>query len=98
MDLVVAITLGSCMQIALFLTPFLVVLGWVLDVPMSLSNLRLICPLTCHRFREFSSRGDFHFGYLYGIFDYGWQFKLDGGCNVVGCLWHCRHQLLALSG
>lgn len=38
MDLVVAITLGSCMQIALFLTPFLVVLGWILDIPMSLSR------------------------------------------------------------
>lgn len=39
MDLVVAITLGACMQIALFLTPFLVVLGWVLNVPMTLSTL-----------------------------------------------------------
>jgi Ca2+:H+ antiporter len=38
MDLVVAITLGSSMQIALFLTPFLVILGWVFDIPMSLSN------------------------------------------------------------
>jgi len=38
MDLVVAITLGSCMQIALFLTPFLVILGWIMDVPMSLST------------------------------------------------------------
>ena len=39
MDLVVAITLGACMQIALFLTPFLVVLGWFLNVPMTLSTL-----------------------------------------------------------
>lgn len=38
MDLVVAIALGSCMQIALFLTPFLVILGWFLDIPMSLSK------------------------------------------------------------
>jgi len=37
MDLVVAITLGSCMQIALFLTPLLVILGWIIDVPMTLS-------------------------------------------------------------
>jgi Ca2+/H+ antiporter len=29
MDLVVAITLGSCLQIALFLTPFLVVVIFV---------------------------------------------------------------------
>lgn len=39
MDFVVAITLGSCMQIALFLTPFLVILGWFIDVPMTLSKL-----------------------------------------------------------
>lgn len=42
MDLVVAITLGSCMQIALFLTPFLVVLGWFLNVPMTLSTIHSI--------------------------------------------------------
>ena len=36
-DLVVAITLGSCMQIALCLTPLFVILGWIVDVPMSLS-------------------------------------------------------------
>jgi calcium/proton exchanger cax len=37
-DLVVTIALGTCMQIALFLTPFLVILGWIFDVPMSLST------------------------------------------------------------
>lgn len=37
MDLVVVIALGSCMQIALFLTPFFVILGWFFDIPMSLS-------------------------------------------------------------
>jgi len=37
LNLVVAITLGSCMQIALFLTPFLVIVGWFMDVPMTLS-------------------------------------------------------------
>jgi Ca2+:H+ antiporter len=42
MDLVVAITLGSSMQIALFLTPFLVILGWVFDIPMSLSIPQLV--------------------------------------------------------
>ena len=39
MSLVVTITLGSCMQIALFHTPFLVIVGWMMDVPMSLSML-----------------------------------------------------------
>jgi len=41
MSLVVTITLGSCMQIALFLTPFLVIVGWIMDVPMSLSTFVL---------------------------------------------------------
>jgi Ca2+:H+ antiporter len=43
MDLVVAITLGSCMQIALFLTPFLVILGWIINVPMTLSKILSSC-------------------------------------------------------
>ena len=38
MSFVVTICLGSCMQIALFLTPFLVLLGWAMDVSMSLST------------------------------------------------------------
>jgi Ca2+:H+ antiporter len=36
MDLAIAVAVGSSMQIALFLTPFLVVLGWIVDQPMSL--------------------------------------------------------------
>jgi hypothetical protein len=23
--------------------------------------------------------------------DYGWQVKLDGGCHVTRCLYHCRY-------
>jgi calcium/proton exchanger cax len=38
MDLAIGVTLGSSMQVALFLTPFLVVLGWVIDKPMNLSK------------------------------------------------------------
>lgn len=36
MDLAVGIAVGSSMQIALFLTPFLVVVGWIIHQPMSL--------------------------------------------------------------
>ncbi|KAK9470608.1 Sodium/calcium exchanger protein-domain-containing protein [Dipodascopsis tothii] len=36
MELAIGVALGSSMQIALFLTPFLVVLGWIIDQPMSL--------------------------------------------------------------
>lgn len=36
MDLAIGVAVGSSMQIALFLTPFLVVLGWIVDQPMSL--------------------------------------------------------------
>lgn len=36
MDLATGVVIGSSMQIALFLTPFLVVLGWAMDEPMSL--------------------------------------------------------------
>ncbi|OLL24417.1 Vacuolar calcium ion transporter [Neolecta irregularis DAH-3] len=36
MDLAVGVAIGSSMQIALFMTPFLVVLGWILGQPMSL--------------------------------------------------------------
>lgn len=36
MDLAVGVAIGSSMQIALFMTPFLVILGWILGQPMSL--------------------------------------------------------------
>lgn len=36
MDLAIGVAIGSSMQIALFLTPFLVVLGWLVNQPMSL--------------------------------------------------------------
>ena len=36
MDLSIAIGLGSSMQIALFVTPFCVVIGWILNQPMDL--------------------------------------------------------------
>ncbi|KAA8911887.1 hypothetical protein TRICI_003680 [Trichomonascus ciferrii] len=36
MDLAIGVAIGSSMQIALFLTPFLVVLGWIIHQPMSL--------------------------------------------------------------
>jgi len=38
MNLAIGVTLGSSMQVALFLTPFLVVLGWIIDQPMTLSK------------------------------------------------------------
>lgn len=36
MDLAVGVAIGSSMQIALFLTPFCVIVGWLIDQPMSL--------------------------------------------------------------
>ncbi|KAH3663662.1 hypothetical protein OGAPHI_005063 [Ogataea philodendri] len=36
MDLAVGVAVGSSIQISLFVTPFLVLIGWVFDVPMSL--------------------------------------------------------------
>lgn len=36
MDLAVGVAIGSSMQIALFLTPFCVLIGWFIDQPMSL--------------------------------------------------------------
>ncbi|VVT53747.1 uncharacterized protein SAPINGB_P003729 [Magnusiomyces paraingens] len=36
MDLAVGVAIGSSMQIALFLTPFCVIVGWIIDQPMSL--------------------------------------------------------------
>ncbi|KAK9377899.1 Sodium/calcium exchanger protein-domain-containing protein [Lipomyces chichibuensis] len=36
MELAIGVALGSSMQIALFLTPFLVILGWIMGQPMSL--------------------------------------------------------------
>ncbi|KAF2860111.1 Calcium/proton exchanger [Piedraia hortae CBS 480.64] len=36
MDLAVGVAIGSSMQIALFVTPFLVILGWIIGQPMTL--------------------------------------------------------------
>lgn len=36
MDLAIGVAIGSSLQIALFVTPFLVILGWIMNVPMSL--------------------------------------------------------------
>jgi Ca2+:H+ antiporter len=36
MDLAVGVAVGSSLQIAIFVTPFLVILGWIIDEPMTL--------------------------------------------------------------
>ena len=36
MDLAIGVAIGSSLQIALFVTPFLVILGWIIDVPLTL--------------------------------------------------------------
>lgn len=36
MNLAINVAIGSSMQIALFVTPFLVILGWIMHVPMTL--------------------------------------------------------------
>jgi Ca2+:H+ antiporter len=36
MDLAIGVAIGSSLQIALFLTPFLVILGWIVGQPMTL--------------------------------------------------------------
>lgn len=36
MDLAMGVAIGSSIQIALFVTPFLVILGWIMDRPMTL--------------------------------------------------------------
>lgn len=36
MDLALGVAVGSSMQIALLVTPFMVILGWIINIPMSL--------------------------------------------------------------
>ncbi|CAM9010292.1 unnamed protein product [Wickerhamomyces anomalus] len=36
MDLAIGVAVGSSLQIALFVTPFMVLVGWIIDVPMTL--------------------------------------------------------------
>jgi Ca2+:H+ antiporter len=38
MDLAIGVAIGSSMQIALFVTPFLVILGWIIHQPMNLGT------------------------------------------------------------
>lgn len=37
MDLAIGVAIGSSMQIALFVTPFMVILGWIIGQPMNLN-------------------------------------------------------------
>lgn len=37
MDLALSVAIGSSLQIALFVTPFMVLVGWMIDVPMTLN-------------------------------------------------------------
>jgi Ca2+:H+ antiporter len=37
MDLAIGVAIGSSLQIALFVTPFMVIVGWIIDRPMSLN-------------------------------------------------------------
>jgi hypothetical protein len=96
MDLVIATILGSCMGIALFLTPFLVILGWVLNVPMSLSKHYSSSCLTS-RFPDFPGSSDFFVYDMHRIFNHGWEFKLDGRNDVVKYVRRRRDCLLDLS-
>ena len=36
MDLAIQVAIGSSIQIALFVTPFLVIMGWILSQPLTL--------------------------------------------------------------
>jgi Ca2+:H+ antiporter len=36
MDLALGVAVGSSMQIALLVTPLMVILGWIINIPMSL--------------------------------------------------------------
>jgi Ca2+:H+ antiporter len=38
MDLALGVAVGSAMQIALFVTPFLVILGWIIGIDMNLGK------------------------------------------------------------
>lgn len=37
MDLALGVAIGSSLQISLFVTPFMVLFGWLIDVPMTLN-------------------------------------------------------------
>jgi Ca2+:H+ antiporter len=91
MDLVVTITLGTCMQIALFLTPFLVILGWTMDVPMSLSTL-LWFP---HSHLEFDG---FQTVVLFLSVLFTQYLIIDGSSNwVEGSMLLCVYSIIAIS-
>ena len=99
MNLAISVAFGSSMQIALFITPFLVILGWIIDQPMNLSTLPLSTSRISNvRFRNFPSCGHFRVGCNNELLDYGRQVELDGRGHVNRRLYHRGNKLLALSG
>jgi Ca2+:H+ antiporter len=42
-DLALAVSIGSCIQIALFVIPLLVIIGWIIGKPLSLLYVQNCC-------------------------------------------------------
>src|SRR6478735_9557426 len=95
MDLAMGVAVGSSIQIALLVTPFLVIVGWIIGAPMTLHfetcefnpfpfcvifTDKLPSPNCC--LWSFCPRC-----YVYCP---GWQIQLPGGCYAYGSLYYHR--------
>jgi hypothetical protein len=90
MNQALGITIGSSIQISLFVTPFLVILGWFMDKPMSLGKSYLFSFLT-RRFSALPGGDNIFVCHSDGVSDSGWENDLDERCIVVGpvrCYWN----------
>jgi hypothetical protein len=93
MNAALAITIGSSIQISLFVTPVLVILGYFMEKPMSLSNVPFILSLTS-RLSALPSGDHIFVSHCYGVSDSGWEIDLDERGNVIGTICGYCNQLL----
>ena len=103
MDLAIGVAIGSSMQIALLVTPFLVILGWIIDQPMTLhfeafeTVVFFLSVLITNYLIAVSHIPSATASYLTKL-KLGWQIKLPRRSNVTGHVHHYRACVLRLPG
>lgn len=99
MDLAIGVAIGSSMQIALLVTPFLVILGWIMDKPMTLHFetfetvvfflsvliTSYVIAVGCPFSQANCSKEANNRS--------GWKVKLPRGCHVIGYVHYHRSRI-----
>ncbi len=104
MDLAIGVAIGSSMQIALLVTPFLVILGWIIDRPMTLrfeafETVVFFLSVLITNYLIAVSLSLFNWWVRLGTnVEIGWQIELPRGGDVAGNVYYHCAGVFCLSG